>query len=378
MPNNNLFPEFPPVSKADWLKQVSKDLKDRPLSDFDWIVSDDLHVSPFVQAEDLPIPPAPLWEGTKSWEICETIPVDDAVLANGQALQALEGGAEGLQFVFDTAPDWSVFEQTLDGIHLDFIGLHFAGNGCRQNPAGILGHLIRLAGIRNLETTSLRGSVEYNPVPAGGIIDWRYLADVLSFGGETLPHFKLICIDFSLNEDPIVALAETLHTAAAYLDELNARGVSAEKAAGAILFSVPVGKSYFLEIAKIRALKLLWINILKGWSLPLHYPVVAARFNPNAYSDDLYTNMIRATTMGMSAVLGGADRLTVLPYDADREDKATYPSAFGRRIARNVQHLMKMESMLDEVIDPVAGSYYIEKLTSSLAEKAWERFSQPE
>ena len=80
--------------------------------------------------------------------------------------------------------------------------------------------------------------------------------------------------------------------------------------------------------------------------------------------------------MAMSAVQGGVDRLTVLPYDAGREDKAEYPQAFGRRIARNVQQLLKLESGFDQVPDPAAGSYYIENLTRLFAEKAWAQFQQ--
>ena len=103
--------------------------------------------------------------------------------------------------------------------------------------------------------------------------------------------------------------------------------------------------------------------------------VVSARFRADVYTDDLHTNMIAATTMAMSAVLGGADRLTVLPFDTGREEQSPYPQAFSRRIARNVQQLLKLESGLAEVADPAAGSYYIEQLTRQLAEKAWEEFS---
>jgi len=156
-----------------------------------------------------------------------------------------------------------------------------------------------------------------------------------------------------------------------YLEKLTERGLSPAEAANTLQFSIALGKSYFLEIARIRAFKLLWLNVLKAWGAPLDYPAVEAHFQPEAYSDELHTNMIRATTMAMSAVLGGADRLTVLPYDAGREAQATYSQSFSRRIARNVQHLLKMESFFHEIPDAAAGSYYIEKLTQQLAEKAW-------
>jgi methylmalonyl-CoA mutase len=372
MSNNELFSEFPAISKAEWLKQISKDLKDKPLSDLEWVIDDALRVSPFVHAEDFETVPSPLWEDANHWEICERIQIEDAVAANVETLEALNGGAEGIQFDFAHSPDWATWSQLLSGIHLDYIGLHFSGKGVTQNPSTIISHLLRLATAQNIDSKILRGSLAYDPVQAGGIVvDWRYLVDLLAFTQESLPLFKVITIDFSSHENPAIALAETLNVANEYLRKLTERGISLEQAVGALQFSVPVGKSYFLEIAKIRAFKLLWVNFLNSWNAPLSYPTVAAHFRTEAYTDDLYTNMIRATTMAMSAVLGGANRLTVLPYDAGRAAKATYPAAFGRRIARNVQHLMKLESALDEVADPAAGSYYIETLSKTLAEKAW-------
>jgi methylmalonyl-CoA mutase len=139
-------------------------------------------------------------------------------------------------------------------------------------------------------------------------------------------------------------------------------------------FSVSVGTNYFLEIARLRAFRLLWLHVLKAWNAPATYPTMEAAFHPEAYTDALYNNMVRATTMAMSAVLGGVQRLTVRPYDAGREHLATYPPAFGRRIARNVQHLLKMESGFETLRDPAAGSYYIEKLTRQLAGEAWKKF----
>ena len=377
MPNKDLFSEFPPISKAEWLQQIAKDLKNRPLEEFEWILSDDLRVSPFVHAEDFETAVLPLWSTKKSWEICETILVNDAVTANAQALEALTGGVEGIQFVFNNSPDWSQMEPLMAKIHLDFIGLHFSGQGTEQNPSTIFSHLLRLAKCQNLDSKSLRGSIAYGPLQAGGIVvDWRYLVDLLEFSKESFPQFKIITVNSSLQENPVIALAETLKTANEYLKKLTERGISPEQAALSLQFSVPVGQSYFLEIAKIRALKLLWLNTLNGWNIPLSYPAVTAYFRPDTYSDQLYSNMIRATTMAMSALMGGADRLSVLPYDSGRENLATYPAAFGRRIARNVQHLLRMESAIDDIADPAAGSFYIEKLTAALAEKAWEVFSR--
>jgi len=364
--------DFPPVSKADWLRQVAADLKDRRLDDFRWVAPDGTPVSPFVHADDFETPPDPITAQPKSWEICEDVPVSDPVAANRQALEALEGGAEALCFGLPGHFEPDSFGQLLAGIHLDFIGLHFEGTGVAQNPGMVLANLERLAQQRGLPTTALRGSLAYNPVPVSSVVDWRYLAELLEYAREKFPQFKLISIDLpTISEDA----SSALKTANTYLQKLSEHGQPVNEVAAVIQFNAPVGKSYFMEIARLRAFKLLWLNVLKGWGAELRYPGIAAHYQPEAYSDELYTNMVRATTMAMSAVLGGADRLSVRPYDAGRESQAKYPQAFARRIARNVQHLLKMESSFDAVADPAAGSYYIETLTRQLAEKTWGAFS---
>ena len=399
--NDNFFSEFPPVSKEEWLRQIAKDLKGRPLEELDWQADTDIIVSPFAHADDFAgrtLPPA---GAPDNWEICEDVFVTDTAAANRQALEALQGGAEGLRFYFEKSPDAALFEKLFECIYPDFIGLHFAGPGVTQNPGAVLGNLERLAKEKRIPTESLRGSLYYDPASSAGIVDWRYLVDLAKYGKERFPGFKLVTVALDPTPNPSPTgrggAAYTVEYAAErstsplpvgeglgvgltqgnlYLQKLSERGLPAAEAAATLQFSVAIGKSYFFEIAKIRAFKLLWLNVLKGWDAPLHFPVVEARYQPEVYTDELYSNMIRATTMAMSAVLGAADRLTVLPYDAGREGQATYPQAFGRRIARNVQHLLKMEGSFSEIPDPAAGSYYIEKLTRQLAERAWSAFQK--
>lgn len=367
----DFFAEFPPVGREEWLQYIAKSLKDKPLEAFDWYPADGLKVSPFAHADDLPVPPLPLSDSPNNWEICEDIIVNDIRAANRQALEALEGGAEGLTFFFDSLPATDDFSVLFDGIFPDYIGLHFAGPGVTQNPGAILANLERLAAVRDIPVSQLHGSLHFDPAASSGIIDWRYLADLIGYAQTQLPGFRVITL--ALGHD-VAGLGADLRRANQYLEKLAERGVPAEQTAAQMQFSIPVGKRYFLEIARIRAFKLLWLNVLKGWSVAPEYPVVSARFRADVYTDDLHTNMIAATTMAMSVVLGGTDRLTVLPFDAGREGQSPYPQAFSRRIAGNVQQLLKLESGLVEVADPAAGSYYIEQLTRQLAEKAWEAF----
>ena len=389
-PDGGLFAEFPPVSKAAWLEQVAKSLKDKTMESLEWRLPDGTVLSPFVHADDFAQPPLPLTNDPLHWEICEAVDAGDSA-ANADALSALQGGAEGLRFYFSETPSAETLGALLEGIYLDFIVLHFSGPGVAANPGTLLAALERLAGTKKLDTAKLRGSLGYDPAAVVGIVDWRYAADLLPYVSGTFPGFKMLTLQEEHSTPhkagakgageatdalPWAGLADLLRRGNTYLERLNERGAALADIAAAMQFSLGIGQHYFVEIARIRAFRLLWPQVLRAWGLAPTYPVVDAQFRPEVYSDDLYTNMIRATTMAMSAVQGGVDRLTVLPYDAGREDKAEYPQAFGRRIARNVQQLLKLESGFDQVPDPAAGSYYIENLTRLFAEKAWAQFQQ--
>ncbi|MEQ1745143.1 MAG: methylmalonyl-CoA mutase family protein [Saprospiraceae bacterium] len=371
---NDFFAEFQPVSKAQWLERISKDLKGKPLQDLYWHLGPDMTVDPFGHADDWPVTPVPLFSKPTKWEINEDMGAAPPAEANRQALEALAFGAESIQFDL-AGPDVSgQLETMLSRIYLDYISVHFGGPGVANGPAAVLAAIANLADEQGVPAKNLRGSLHYDPALAP-LTDWRYLAEMIQYTRTALPGFRCLTVDGrSQHANPENApdeLAALLRRGAQYLKQGAAHGLDLGQLAAQMQFSVIVGKSYFVEIAKLRAFKLLWLNVLKAWGLEPSYPVVDVRFAPGAYTDDLYTNMIRATTMAMSAVLGGADRLTALPYDAGREELAQYPQAFGRRIARNVQHLLKMESGFEQIADPAAGSFYIEKLTAQLAERAW-------
>lgn len=372
---DNFFDEFPAVSKDAWLEQVKKDLKSRALEELEWQADADLQVSPFVHADDFGQAPAPLTGVPKTWEICEEIQVAAPVsAANEQALEALQGGAEGLGFTFDELPDSKKLEKLFSGIHAEYIGLHFNGSIARQYPGVLAGLLSSAFSARAYVGEHLRGSIRFNPFHDNPrMIDWRYISEYTDYCREHLPGFRTICLE--MQDGPATAsLATLLVQADTCLQQMNEKGVPPVMLLPRMEIAFKAGKSYFLEIAKIRAFKILWLNLLNAKKLPLAYPVFSATLHPAAYTDDLYANMIRSTAMAMSAIIGGVDRLTVAPYDTGREAAATYPPAFGRRIARNVQHLLKMESRLDEIADAAAGSYYIESFTRQLAEKAWREF----
>lgn len=374
------FAEFPPVSKEEWLARIVKDLKGKPLEDLYWQLNDEIRVDPFGHADDWPQPPQPLYRESGSWEINEDVDVQDAATANRQALEALQSGATALRFRLPAGPATNDLPDRLRGIYLDHIGLHFCGDGAETAPAAVMAALKTAA--RDMPSRALRGSLHYDPAAdPGRLQDWRYLSELLQYTQAEFPGFRCITVnghsEFGGPAGAAAELAALLRRSQIYFENLSEKsGVPADKLAAQIQFSLYVGKSYFVEIAKLRAFNILWLNFLKAWDARGEYPVLDARFAPADYTDDLYGNMIRATTMAMSAALGGANRITVLPYDAGREEKSQYPQSFARRIARNVQHLLQLESGFTELSDPSAGSYYIEKLTAQLAETAWGMFQK--
>lgn len=379
----DILAEFPPISKAEWLARVAKDLKDRLPAELEWRLSNDITVTPFVHADDFPQPPQPLIPEAKGWEINEDLGAGNPEAANKQALEALAGGVESLTFFLAEPPKTETLSALLAGIHLDFISVHFAGPGLDANPGAVLAGLENIARSQHLQPAALRGSLGYHPAAAlGRLHDWRYLTDLAAFVGDNWPGFRTISVSTESLGNPESAvdeLADLIRQGNLYLEKLTERGLSVEKAAAQIQFSVQVGTTYFVEIAKLRALKILWLNVLTAWKAGAALPLIEVRFAAGSYQEaDPYSNLIRATTMSLSAVLGGTNRLTVLPYDTPisyfQFPISTTPR--GLRFARNIQHLLKMESFLDQAADPAAGSYYIETLTRQLAQAAWHTFQQ--
>ncbi len=155
---------------------------------------------------------------------------------------------------------------------------------------------------------------------------------------------------------------------------LTDAGVKADIVAKRIKFNMGVSSNYFMEIAKFRAARMLWAQIVEQYkpdskqSAKMLVHAITSRFNQTIY--DAHVNLLRSQTESMSAALAGVDSITTTPFDAPYKK----PDAFSERIARNQQHLLKEESHLDKVIDPAGGSYYVETLTLSIAEQAWKLF----
>ena len=345
-PVPNILAEFPPVSKAQWMERIEKELAGKDLAVYFRNGND-----PFPHPDDLRGQlPWPL-RGSSGWEIGEDIQVgNDLPGANRQALTALEQGASSLRFILPENWQPGHFPVLLTGIHLSLISLHFVEHSEASRPMELLQSLAAHCRSQGLEPSMVRGGV-------GLSFPFAAADQLFGFAAANFPMMKLLTVrscELAGNDE---AAAESLAVLAlAALDNIEACG----------------GQDYFLEIARLRALRLVWAHVQEayGEEAGLEMPALDVNFQEAMLKpEDPPSNLIAASLQAMAAVLGGADRLTVAPADGGRSDKPD----FYRRLARNIQHILKMESHLDWVADPAAGSYYIEKLTEKIATEAWRR-----
>ncbi len=399
MKKERLFDQFPPVSTKEWMDKIHSDLKG---ADFNkkmvWKTNDGLDINPFYREEDLINIPYidslpgewPYIRGTKiennRWYVRQNIEVNDYTEANRKALDILMKGIDSLGFVI-TDPE-SVnetnFRTLLDGIHIESIEINFLCNGKAKEIFSIIE---TISTERDLDPEMIRGAVEADPVgrimvngklciPAKEGFD--YLASFTA-AASGFPNFRTIHLDASVfnnaGADIVSELAFAISIGKEYMYQLTERGLSAEIAASCIRFSFGTGSLYFPEIGKLRAARLLWAVILKGFDIEntgANIHCVTSKWNKTIY--DPYVNLLRTQTEAMSAIIGGADSLTVEPFDKIFQQ----PDEFSERIARNQQLILKEEVYLDKVADPSAGSYYIENLTKQIAENAWKLFLEIE
>ncbi|MBL7817688.1 MAG: hypothetical protein JNL70_21960 [Saprospiraceae bacterium] len=369
VPNTSLFAEFSPVSKSDWLAKIEKDLKGRPLAELHWSLEDPLSIEPFLHADDFAESPSPILDqrSANTWSIGEDVIVSDIQAANKQVLAALMAGVNAPRFVFDDYITDNQLSKLLEGIELDYITSHFQEKTENRSPLSFLKSLKTVAGDKAMD---IKGAIHYDPF-ADGRHDVKAATEAVSWAADNLPNFTVMTVNaerFYQNTEGVVSeLANALSAGENYLKRLIDNGMSAEILQNRIAFRFQVGHSYFVQIAKLRAFKLLWANVLSAYDVAPTVPTIFAVTSPIQTTEDVHTHKIKATTEAMSAVIAGVETLTVSASEA---------SDFGRRIARNVQHLLSMESYLDKVADPSAGSYYIEKMTEQLAEAAWSAFQK--
>ena len=398
---DRLFSEFPPVSTSTWEETIARDLKG---ADYQkkmvWQCGQGFPLNPYYRAEDIKdlLAPRslpgefPFVRGNKTsndWYVRQNIRVGKISEANKKALDILMKGVDSLGFMLDdrTSHTHDDIDALCRNIFAEIVELNFM---CGQEAENIAGIFYDLVEQYNRDFNKVHGSVNFDPL--GRLImkgnfyegpeeDFERCKRMISRTAN-LPHFSVITVNgrsFHHSGASIVQeLAFTLSAGAEYLTQLTERGLSVDDVAPAMRFNFAVGPDYFMEMARIRAARRLWAAIVKAYGpssddiarMSIH--TETASWNITVY--DPYVNMLRTTTESMSAVIAGVDSHTIKPYDA----AYNHPGEFSERIARNQQLLLKEESYLDRVVDPAAGSYYIETLTEKLVEEGWKRFLEVE
>jgi len=347
-----LFSEFNTATAQDWKQQIIKDLKGADFEKLIWHNSNGFDVKPFYTSEDLIGTPQPLFTHN-NWEICSKIIVGNEKTANAHALKALMGGASSLIFILNKKIDFSIL---LNEISIEHIELNFE---LKYVDEDFITDFLTYLKQKNISIEKINGSISFDAV---GQVEEVQDANF---------QMKTVCVDASVYQNAGATQNFELACALAQAHEelvwLSGEKISYKKL---FRFTIAVGSDFFGEIAKLRALRKLWAIIAKEYNANPEIHLHCETSLLNTSSLDANNNMLRTTTGGMSAVIGGCNSLTVNSYNAGFEDA----NDFSERIARNQQLIFKEESYLDKVADMGAGSYYIEKLTDEIAAKAWEEF----
>lgn len=395
-----LFSEFPAVTTKQWDEKIIADLKG---ADYEkkliWKTTEGINVKPYYRAEDLEqleylnVPPAeyPFVRCTKTnnnWEIRQDIEETNPERANKIAVNAIARGAEGIGFdakEISNAEDLKVLLQNID---LTAISIHFTAAVSFSLLCDLLIHEVEQ---QKIDASKVKGSFNFDPLTyllmygkfqESSENNFNEASDVISKIQKSLPGFHTITINghYFHNGGASITqeLAFGLASANEYLAQLTGKGLSVDDVAPKIQFVFSIGSNYFMEIAKLRAVRLLWAKIVEQYkpaskdSMKCFIHAVTSEWNKSTY--DLYVNMLRNTTEAMSAAIGGCDSMTVNTFD----NTIKKSNEFSERNARNTQLVLKKESYLDNVVDPSAGSYYIENLTDSIAEATWKLFLEVE
>ena len=398
----NLLADFPAVSTKEWKDKIIADLKG---ADFDkklvWRTPEGFNVQPFYRQENLKglkttvSAPGqfPYVRGTKTnneWAIRQNIcACKNARKANAKALEVLNKGITSLGFCLDAEKlNYHFIKVLLEGIKADAIAINFSICPCAAPE--LAGILVRYYGRSGYDFKKVVGSINVDPMKQMLIkgkpltreqVTEKIVATVKA--AKSLPNYRVVGVNSVIlnNSGAYCAqeLAYALAWGADYMTMLTEAGVPNYQAARAIRFNMGIGGNYFMEIAKLRAARMLWAHVVEAYKAPTFTTALkeAAKMNVSAETSrfnmtifDAYVNLLRSQTETMSAALAGVDEIVVTPFDVTYEQ----PTDFAERIARNQQLLLKEESHFDKVVDPSAGSYYIENLTHAIATEAWKQF----
>ena len=393
-----LFSEFAPVSTEEWMAKITADLKGVPFEKkLVWKTGEGFNVNPFYRAEDIEglkttesLPGEfPYVRGTKKdndWKVRQNIEVCCFKGANEKALDLLTKGVTSLGFIIkgDEVNEENI-ATLVEGICPASVESNF--NTCNCKAEKLIGILADYFKGKGVDAEKCYGSVNYDafkkPLVKGKEnSEWVEGAAAVLKAGQALPNYRVLAVNAFLFNNAGAYISQELGYALAWGNELMAKlteaGFTADEVAKKIKFNFGISSNYFMEIAKFRAARWLWAEIVAAYkpacecACKMVAHAQTSEWNMTVY--DAHVNLLRSQTEAMSAALAGVDSITVRPFDKIYQT----PDDFSERIARNQQLLLKEECHLDKVVDPSAGSYYVEVLTNSLADVAWKLFLEVE
>ena len=394
-----LFTEFQAPTTQEWLDKIEVDLKG---ADFQkrlvWRTNEGFNVQPFYRREDLAnlkTPDAlpgefPFVRGNKKdtneWYVRQNIVVNDPKEANAKALDILNKGVDSIGFRLGHAELSAEYIETLlKDIRLDIVEVSY--RACQRHALQLADLLVAYFEKQGYDKEKIVGGLGFDPIERMLMKgkDTTMLLPNMPTLVEKLkdyPNLRCVMVHSDLLNNSGAYIVQEMGYALAwgneYLQQLVDAGVDVDLAASKIKFYMGISENYFMEIAKFRACRLLWAQIVKQYepkddnSAKMIINASTSTYNQTVF--DSYVNLLRSQTEAMSAALGGVHSMVVTPFDVTYEK----PTDFSERIARNQQLLIKEESHFDRIVDPSAGSYYIEHLTDALAQEAWKIFLKVE
>lgn len=364
---NRLFDMFPDVTASQWKQQIQVDLKGADYNQtLIWKTLEGIDVKPFYHPDDA-LSTNSITLPTQPWRICQHIYAKTAKSANKKAVDAINRGAESILFSIDN-PTVSITE-LLENIN--------------PNEVTIIANFKFLADdyIKNIPIEILKDLIVVNDVIHHLSVSGNWYNNLktdLDAFSNIIQNCRSLTIDLEHYQNAGANMTQQIAYGMAhvceYLNVLDSKLEDHDKQHLSIVFKVAVGSNYFFEIAKIRALKLLWSTIASEFNVNVNCKIIATPTKRNKSIYDYNNNMLRTTTECMSAILGGADIICNLPYDVIYHKD----NEFGSRIARNQLLILKHESYFDKVENVVDGNYYINKLTTQFAEKSLHLFKDIE
>ncbi len=343
------------------------------------------------------------------WDIAQAIPYPDAGEFNKAVLKDLMRGQTALNLPLDSAfqngldpkeagrekvgkGGVSVYnpedmEKALDRVMLEHLNVLIDPGTSAIAFMGMIDSFLKKQGA---SSGILKGAIFFDPlgklavegeIPLSIEDAWKEMASLIAWAKQNAPNLKTLGVSgFPYHNGgghAVQELAFAIATAVEYIRELTKLGLSVDDVASSIMFGFSVGSDFFMEIAKMRAARLVWENVVEAFggnaeSAKLNMHLRTSSWNKTKY--DPFVNMLRVTTEAFSGICGGCDSMHVTPFD----EPFGLPSEFSRRIAKNVHIVLKEECHFDKVIDPAGGSWYVEAITDQVAKKSWELFQEVE